>query len=62
MGARCKKTRSHKLAHDPTGIQACWLQMGVRCLPKHAQEIVVDLDAMGHRLHGMQEGRHYRAY
>ena len=36
--------------------------MGVRCLPKHAEEIVVDLDAMGHRLHGRQEGRHYRAY
>ena len=36
--------------------------MGVRCLPKRAEEIVVDLDAMGHRLHGMQEGRHYRAY
>jgi len=34
----------------------------VRCLPKHAREIVVDLDAMGHRLSGMQEGRHYRAY
>jgi hypothetical protein len=36
--------------------------MGVRCLPKNAEEIVVDLDAMGHRLHGLQEGRHYRAY
>jgi hypothetical protein len=57
-----KNTRGHKLAHDPGRIEACLLQMGVRCLPKHAQEIVVDLDAMGHRLHGMQEGRHYRAY
>jgi hypothetical protein len=57
-----KRTRGHKLAHDPGRIEACLLQMGVRCLPKHAQEIVVDLDAMGHRLHGMQEGRHYRAY
>jgi len=36
--------------------------MGVRCLPKRAEEIVVDLDAMGHRLHGLQEGRHYQAY
>lgn len=34
----------------------------MRGLPKHAAEIVVDLDAMGHRLHGMQEGRHFRAY
>jgi len=55
-------TRAHKLAHDPQQIQACLLQMGVRCLPKDAGEIVVDLDAMGHRLHGGQEGRHYRAY
>lgn len=57
-----KSTRSHKLSHDPGRIETCLLQMGVRCLPKYAQEIVVDLDAMGHRLHGMQEGRHYRAY
>jgi len=57
-----KNTRGHKLAHDPQRIEACLLQMGARCLPKHAQEIVVDLDAMGHRLNGMQEGRHYRAY
>jgi hypothetical protein len=36
--------------------------MGVRCLPKRAAEIVVDLDAMGHRLHGMQEGRYFNGY
>jgi hypothetical protein len=57
-----KRTRAHKLAHDAARLEACLLQTGVRCLPKQAQEIVVDLDAMGHRLHGMQEGRHFRAY
>ena len=57
-----KNTRGHKLSHDPSRIEAALLQMGVCCLPKHTREIVVDLDAMGHRLHGMQEGRHYRAY
>jgi len=57
-----KRTRTHKLAHDPRQIETCLLQMGVRCLPKRAEEIVVDLDAMGHRLSGLQEGRHYRAY
>jgi len=57
-----KSTRAHKLAHDPRQIEACLLQMGVRCLPKHAEEIVVDLDAMGHRLHGQQEGAHFQAY
>jgi len=57
-----KNTRGHKLSHDPSRIEGALLQLGVRCLPKHARELVVDLDAMGHRLHGMQEGRHYRAY
>ena len=57
-----QQTRAHKLAHDPGQIKACLLQMGVRCLPKHAKEIVLDLDAMGHRLYGLQEGRHYRAH
>jgi hypothetical protein len=57
-----QQTRAHKLAHDPGQIEACLLQMGVRCLPKDAAEIVLDLDAMGHRLCGRQEGRHYRAH
>jgi hypothetical protein len=57
-----KSSRCHKLPHDPAKIEACLLQMGVRCLPKHAKEVVVDLDAMGHRLHGLQEGRHFNAY
>lgn len=55
-------TRAHKLAHDPGQVEACLLRMGVRCLSKHAREIVLDLDAMGHRLCGTQQGRHYRAY
>jgi hypothetical protein len=54
-----RDTRCHKLPHDPARIEACLLQMGVRCLPKHAAEIVIDLDAMGHLLHGEQEGRHF---
>jgi hypothetical protein len=57
-----KETRCHQLPHDPAKVEACLLKMGVRCLPKHAQEVVVDLDAMGHRLHGFQEGRHFNAY
>jgi hypothetical protein len=36
--------------------------MGVRCLPKRAREVVLDLDAMGHLIHGTQEGRHFSAY
>jgi len=57
-----RQSRAHKLPHDPEQVEACLLKMGVRCLPKHAEEVVVDLDAMGHLVHGMQEGRHFNAY
>ncbi len=57
-----KSTRCHKLPHDPRKIEALLVKMGARCLSKHAAEIVLDLDAMGHRLHGLQEGRHFHAH
>lgn len=57
-----KETSAHKIPHDPAQIEACLLALGVRSLPRHAREIVLDLDAMGHRLHGEQEGRHFNAY
>jgi len=57
-----KSTRCHKIQHDPASIQGCLLEMGVRCLPKDTREIILDLDAMGHLVHGMQEGRHYSGY
>lgn len=57
-----KDTRCHKLPHDPAQVESCLLTMGVRQLPKHAKEIVLDLDSMGHLVHGMQEGRHYSDY
>jgi hypothetical protein len=57
-----KTTRCHKLPHDPAKVEGCLLRMGVRCLPKHAKEIVLDLDSMGHLVHGLQEGRHFSGY
>jgi len=57
-----KTSRYHKLSHDPRKIEQLLLEMSVRCLPKHAREIVLDLDGMGHLLHGLQEGRHFSAY
>jgi hypothetical protein len=57
-----RNSRCHKLPHDPARIEGCLLHMGVRCLPRHAAEIVVDLDAMGHLLHGSQEGARYHVY
>lgn len=57
-----KTTRYHKISHDPQKIEQVLLEMSVRCLPKHAPEIILDLDGMGHLLHGLQEGRHFSAY
>ena len=57
-----KATRCHKLSHDPAAVEQCLLTMGVRSVPKHAREVVLDLDAMGHLLHGAQEGRHFSGY
>lgn len=57
-----KSSRYHKLAHDPAAVQACVLALGVRCLPKRAREIVLDLDATGDLVHGLQEGRFFNAY
>ncbi len=57
-----KTTRYHKISHDPAKIEQVLLNTSVRCLPKHAPEIILDLDGMGHLLHGLQEGRHFSAY
>ena len=57
-----RNTRAHKLPHDPGKIEACLLEMAVRCLPKHMEEVVLDLDSMAHLLHGLQEGRHFNGY
>jgi hypothetical protein len=57
-----KHTRGHKLPHDPAKVESCLLTMAVRCLPKYTKEIILDLDSMGHLVHGLQEGRHFHAY
>lgn len=54
--------RTHKITHDPAQVEAALLELGVRCLDRHARELIVDLDAMGHLVHGLQEGRHFSAY
>lgn len=34
----------------------------MRALPKQAEELILDLDSLGHLVHGWQEGRHFNAY
>jgi hypothetical protein len=54
--------RTHQITHAPARIEATLLTMGVRCLDQHARELIVDLDTMGHLVHGLHEGRHFNAY
>jgi Transposase DDE domain group 1 len=42
-----KNTRCHKISANHEEIAGTLLQMGVRSLPKHSQEVVIDLDAAG---------------
>src|ERR1700739_993468 len=39
-----KNTRCHKISADHEAIEDNLLRMGVRCLPKHSLEVVIDLD------------------
>lgn len=57
-----RASRAHKLTHDPARVEATLLKLGVRCLPKAAQEILLDLDTTGTLLQGQQEGRFFDAY
>lgn len=57
-----KHSRKHKLRHDPEAVEDTLLALGVSCLPKDGDRLVLDLDAMGHLVHGQQEGRHFNAY
>ena len=57
-----RRSRYHKLSHDPRKLEATLLKVATRCLRRDRKQIVLDLDAMGHLVHGLQEGRHFSAY
>lgn len=57
-----RRSRAHKITHNPERVAACLLEMGVRCLPRGSQEVVLDLDATGAVVHGQQEGRFFSGY
>jgi hypothetical protein len=51
-----------KVHPDPQAVGAAFLEMGVRCLPKDAEVLVLDFDATDDPLHGRQEGRFFHGY
>jgi hypothetical protein len=55
-------SRYHKVQHDPKKVEQSLLKLAVRCLPKHSPELILDMDSMGHLVHGLQQGRHFSAF
>jgi hypothetical protein len=51
-----------KIQPDPAAVGQTLLEMGVRCLPKDAEVLVLDFDATDDPLHGQQEGRFFHGY
>jgi len=57
-----KNSRCHKISADHEAIEEDLLRMGVRCLPKHSLEVVIDLDTTDDPLHGHQQGRFFHGF
>jgi hypothetical protein len=57
-----KAGRYHKIGHDPEAIAATLLEMGVRALPAHTREVILDFDSSDDPLHGQQEGRFFNGF
>jgi Transposase DDE domain group 1 len=57
-----KNTCCHKISANHEAIEDNLLLMGVRCLPKHSLEVVIDLDTTDDPLHGHQEGRFFHGF
>jgi len=51
-----------KLHAQPAAVAATLLEMGVRCLPKDSEVLILDFDATDDPLHGQQEGRFFHGY
>jgi hypothetical protein len=51
-----------KVHPDAPAVGATLLEMGVRCLPRDAEVLVLDFDATDDPLHGQQEGRFFHGY
>ena len=55
-------TRYHKVSHEPSAIEALFVDLFLEAHTKAPKEIVLDLDATDDPLHGHQEGRFFHGY
>ena len=55
-------TRYHKVSHEPSAIEALFVDLFLEAHTKAPKEIVLDLDATDDPVHGHQEGRFFHGY
>ena len=55
-------TRYHKIAHDPSSIEALFVTLFLEAHRTAPAQIILDLDATDDPLHGDQEGRFFHGY
>lgn len=60
--SRSEPSRYHKISHDPSAIEALFVDVFLEAHARAPQEIVLDLDATDDPIHGGQEGRFFHGY
>ena len=55
-------TKHRKIAHEPTAIEALFVDLFLEAHDRPPQQIILDLDATDDPLHGHQEGRFFHGY
>jgi hypothetical protein len=60
--SRPQPSRYHKIAHDPTVIEALFVTLFLDAHKESPKEIVLDLDATDDPLHGHQEARFFHGF
>ncbi len=60
--SRESPTRYKRIAHDPTAIEALFVDLFLEAHAQAPKPIVLDLDATDDPLHGNQEGRFFHGY
>lgn len=60
--SRPEPSRYHKISHDPSAIEALFVDVFLEAHARAPEEIVLDLDATDDPIHGGQEGRFFHGY
>ena len=62
LAAEKPDSRYKKIVVSPEEVEELLMKEGVRRIPKHSKDIVIDFDATDDPLHGKQEGAYFHGY